>query len=84
MHTIKLTISPQMDCWLNTLSCSTVCLAQKIKEFDFCGSLSLTLCKPQVVLWCHWLVMTLSEWYSEGWVSHEGLGNVFDLQFGIL
>ena len=28
-HNIKLTISSEMDCWLNTLSYSTVCLAPK-------------------------------------------------------
>jgi len=36
-----------------------------------------TLCKSQVVLWLHWLVMVLLYWCSEGWVSHEGLVNVF-------
>ena len=29
-HNIKLTILPEMDCWLKTLSYSTVCLAPKV------------------------------------------------------
>jgi len=79
-HRVKLMILPEISCWLNTLSYFTLCLAQKSRIWF----LSLTLCKPQVVLWRHWLVMILLEWCLEGWVSHDRLTNVFYLQFGML
>ena len=53
-HTqIKLMILPEMDCWFN-----------KLHESGFCRSLSQTLCKPRVVLWRYWLVITILYWCS--------------------
>ena len=62
----------KMDCWFNTLSYSTVWFVFFVFVFFY-----QTLCKSRVVLWLHWLVMVLLYWCSEGWVSHEGLVNVF-------
>ena len=67
-HKIKLTILPEMDCWLNALTYFTVCLDQKSRVW-FCSSLSLRLCKPRVVILCHWLVIhvVLLEYCLDGW-----------------
>ena len=47
------------------------------------GSLSLTLCIPQVVKW-YFDAISFLEWCLEGWVNHEEVTNVFHLQFGML
>ena len=75
-HNIKLTISPVMDYWLNTLSYSTCGLLQ---------SQASGFLDPQVALcWHHLMVMALLYWCLESWKSHKGLANVCYLQFGVL
>ena len=74
-HNIKLTVSPEMDYQLNTLSYSTVCLVPKSRVWCF----SQILCKPRVL---PWMVMALLYWCLEGWTSHERLAN-FSIQSAV-
>ena len=53
-HNIKLTILPEINCWLSIEYYHTpLCALLQIHKSGFGGSFSQTLCKPWVVLWRH-------------------------------
>jgi len=80
-HYIKLMILPKVDCWLNIL------LYSWVPCFEVMSLVSVAaFARPCLSL--KWSFSTISWSWPSGidayWVSHEGLANVFHLQFGML